>query len=664
MKGRTLNLIFLILSAMLLLPAQVAIAEPPVLRVGYEPDLAPLNFDEEGRAVGFTVELLQKILGEQKLQIEFVPLVKSEAIKRMSAGEIDVIASIPYSSLLSEQLEFSEPFFTSSIGILVPKEADSEIENLANLSGALVALQSHTLEYDFLKNVRNIRYQVSNSQHTALKFFLAGRADVFVGSVDTASYYLHQYQLENRFQFSQTYFMPAEYAFGVPKGNYKLLSKLNSGIRQAKSSGAYSELYRRWFDHEAEAVSSLVRFIWKVGAGVVSVFLVVLVLNLRWNRQLKRQVEHKTLDLQRLNQTLVEQIEIAQNNNEFLKQILESSIRAIIILDRNGFITESNKIVSGFLESRESPQGKHYRDIPLLSQLLEGKIEFVLSGRKTHYLGEHHQMLIVGGRPRDIRYHVYPLYQHDQTIIGIILTIEDVTAELEVRKKLFEQEKHRALSRMVAGIAHEVRNPLSSIKTFVELIPQKINNEKFQKEISTTVPREIVRISKLIDGLISYARPRNVKNETVSTRKLIDESVLLFLHIIKSKGFQLLRTEVEDLQVITDHDQMKQVLINLLINAIDALSDADEANGQLRIEFKSFKVDGRVCIQVADNGIGMSSEEKANALEPFFTTKPKGTGLGLPLAQQLVSESNGEMLIESEKGAGTTVSIFLEQAGV
>ncbi|MFT5702167.1 MAG: polar amino acid transport system substrate-binding protein [Desulforhopalus sp.] len=634
------------------------------LLVAYEPDLAPLNYSRQGTAEGFTVDLLTAIFQDQNIDITFIPMVQDEALRKIASREIDIIASISYASQHTNIIEHSDQIFSSSIGVLAPV-AGNQDKDFSSLSNMIVALQSNTLEYDFLKNVRRIHYQVSNSQKTALRFFLAGRADVFVGNIATAKYYLNQYGINNRYEFSNSYLMPVEYSFAVPKNNFRLLSTINNSIRQMKITGEYSNLYRKWFNQEAEAISGIVRMVWKVGLGVISIFIMVFLLGMRWNRQLKKEVARKTVDLQEVNEALVKQITIAQNNNEFLKQILDSSPRGIIILDRQGRITKSNKKVYSFLDLTGSLKGKHYQDISLFANLLDAKITPLLSGQSNHFLGEHKELMLSDTRMHHLRYNVSPLYQYDQKINGIILSFEDVTSELEIRNKLFEQEKTRALSRVVAGIAHEIRNPLSAIKTFAELIPRKIHSVKFQQEISNCVPKEIIRINILIEGLINYARPRKVKTELVSVKKVIDESTILLEHGIRNKGFLLRREISENLSIMTDHDQIKQVIINLIINAIDALKEAKDTEEEYldgTIELKAFSERNQVCIQVIDNGIGMDLEEKSNALEPFFTTKPRGTGLGLPLADQLIRQNNGWLKLKSEKNIGTTISMYFNRA--
>ncbi|WP_028583742.1 transporter substrate-binding domain-containing protein [Desulfogranum mediterraneum] len=655
-------IIVLLLLTSLLCPASVkAYRDKGVIQVGYEPDLAPLNYDDNNTVAGFSADLLRAIFAGEPVQLVFVPLVKSEAITAINTGEIDLFASIPFSRKLTKNVRFSEPFYTSSVGILTPKTQKNPPVSIANFSGRLVSLQKDTVEYDFLRRVQDIKYQVSNSQHTALEFFFAQRADIFVGNVDTARYYLKKLHLDSQYQFSNPHFMSSVFCFGVAKDNVTLLYQLNSGLSRLKSTGVYNNLYRKWFGKEESRVSNILSALWKVGVAIAAVFLLLLYIGVKWNRELKRQVDSKTADLIELNSSLVQQVEIAKNNNEFLNQIIESSLRGIIIINRDGAVAKHNRSIAEIFGYSEKLKGKSYQDIAFLDSLLKDKFDPVLIGSTPHFTGEFQLVKKNSTMMRHVRYCVYPLYQYNQEIIGIILTIEDISREVEVRKKLFDQEKHRALSRMVAGIAHEIRNPLSSIKTFVELIPSKIHNQKFQREISTSVPREITRISRLIESLIGYARQRKAKKELISSKKLIDEVVTLLLHDIKSKGISLKRDLVEDHIIIVDHDQIEQVIINLIINAVDSLSETESTTPKV-LEVSSYATDQSVILQVKDNGPGMTPEELSNALEPFYTTKPKGTGLGLPLAQQLVKESGGELLIASEKDIETTATILFNRA--
>ncbi|ADU65907.1 PAS sensor protein [Desulfurispirillum indicum S5] len=632
------------------------------LIVAYEPDLAPLNAAQEGVPAGFAIEVLDRIAALHHIRLQYVPMARSRAIEAIREQQVDIIVSIPFSRSYAELMDFSEPFYSTSVGILTPADRHG-IDAVTDLSETLVALQSHTIEYDFLKNIRRIHYQVAGSQRAAIEAFLLGRADVFVGDVAIAEHYLEQHHLEDRYSFARTYLMPLDYSFAVSKDNYRLLHTLNSGIRHVKSTGEYGDMYQKWFKTPQEFASGTLLVVVKITLALIAVFLILFLVGARWNRQLKKEVDRKTRDLSHLNASLVEQVELTRNNVEFLRQIIDSSPRGIVTLNREGLITKFNQKASVIVGLRELPLGEHYSRVQLISELLKNKADEVLSGRKNYYLGETKEWERDPETLYQLRYYVYPLFSFEQHINGLILTFEDVTEETELRKKLFEQEKSKALSRVVAGIAHEIRNPLSSIKTFVELIPTKLHNERFQKEISTYVPREITRVNQLIEGLINYARPRQQIFETIAASTILDECYILFERSVMNKGFALLRDYQSHRQICVDHNQIKQVVINFLINALDALEEKRlKSDEPLHITLRTRDKADRVCIQIVDDGIGMDEDGRVKALEPFFTTKPKGTGLGIPIADQLIKENRGELHISSNQKFGTVISVYFDSA--
>lgn len=230
-----------------------------------------------------------------------------------------------------------------------------------------------------------------------------------------------------------------------------------------------------------------------------------------------------------------------------------------------------------------------------------------------------------------------------------------------VREQLYEQEKSRALTQLVAGLAHEIRNPLTSIKTFVQLIPHKWRNERFQQELVTHVPKEIERLNQLIENLMDYTKPRQMKRSRVDVAHLIESTLVLFKNAVEQKGFRIELQLEPSLMIYADGGQVKQVLINLLLNALEALEakqqEEETAEGDLGVKIQTFEEKDAVVIQMIDEGIGMTEEEMQKAVEPFYTTKPKGTGLGLSLSKQYVQENNGSLTIHSFKRQGTTVTL-------
>lgn len=630
---------------------------PDTLIVGYDSKFPPFQMHQDGKLVGFNIELMQRIAELEGYQLEWREGTKEELILLLDAGEIDVALGITYSAQLLEKIEMSERYLSSSITLVRPKESE-HIQSIIDLSELIVALQADTTEYEFLKNIRRLKPHFTSNQLDAFKLLELERADAFVGHRLTAEYLLRQKGIARDYIVVDQYVLPVEYTFGVRKHNEQLLQSLNRGLHLTKVDGSYNDIYRNWFwDEELYLREQLRTFIilFAVAAGLG---LIIFFFGLRWNRQLQKQVDNKTKDLKLLNQMLEHQILETKNSQQLKEQILESSPRGIITLDQEGLISSINPRAVEILKLAKKPLGISYRTIPFVTLLLEDKEQEVLRHAKQ-YREECYLELNKPGVY--IRYNVYPLYDFQKQIVGTILTFEDITKEYQLRQQLFEQEKSKALNQMIAGIAHEIRNPLTSIKTFVELIPYKLMNQRFQQELTTHVPKEMDRLNHLIDSLMDFSKAKKLEKARVNLSEIIKSAIILFERSIKNKGFRLEVSLEENLYVYADPNRCKQILINLIINAIEAIEMKLEENrtesGNERITLTCWSTGDYVFFSVKDEGVGMTSEEIKRAIDPFYTTKPKGTGLGLALTKQFIEENNGALNITSEKGKGTTIEV-------
>ncbi|MBO8170805.1 MAG: transporter substrate-binding domain-containing protein [Bacillaceae bacterium] len=230
---------------------------------------------------------------------------------------------------------------------------------------------------------------------------------------------------------------------------------------------------------------------------------------------------------------------------------------------------------------------------------------------------------------------------------------QKIEEEKNLRQKLIHKEKMQALGQLVASIAHELRNPLTSIKAFVELIPEKFESPRFRQEVSRYVPAEINRLNKLLTNLLDYAKPGDPQKQTFAVREWLD-SVYPFFQIQFDKKHIRFSTDIpESLYVWADYGQMKQVLVNILLNAMDAVGQ----NGDIHMTACSEQ--DNVVIKIRDSGKGIPQDKMALIFEPFYTDKTHGTGLGLSLCRQYMKDNNGEIQIESVPGKGTTVVLRL-----
>ncbi len=226
-------------------------------------------------------------------------------------------------------------------------------------------------------------------------------------------------------------------------------------------------------------------------------------------------------------------------------------------------------------------------------------------------------------------------------------------------------DRLRSLETIAGGFAHEIRNPLTSIKTFIQLAPERKDDSQFINEFSRIVLDDVNRIERLIQEILDYARYMEPRLTDEDLNEIVS-SCLYFIQVkADSRGIKIEKDLAPELpRGMLDRQQIKQVLLNLLLNAIDAMS---EKIGTLRVRTARLqKTDGEVWTQVEieDTGHGISSDNLDHIFDPFFTTKHasavnEGTGLGLTIAHQIIREHRGEIQVQSTEGIGTTFRINL-----
>ena len=226
---------------------------------------------------------------------------------------------------------------------------------------------------------------------------------------------------------------------------------------------------------------------------------------------------------------------------------------------------------------------------------------------------------------------------------------DELLAKRQLESQVQRAERLAAVGEMAAGLAHEVRNPLMSIRGFAQLL-QEDNISRSQKDYLEIIVRETQRMNALIEQLLYYARPVVNRIESVDVNAVVVNVRKLIESQTKAKNNQIVTRLKKDLpQVSCDAEQLKQVLLNIVINAIQSI----DRDGRIRIASSFLPDQQRVEIKVEDNGQGIASEHHERIFDPFFTTKEQGTGLGLSVAFRLMETWGGSIQVESAKGAGS-----------
>ena len=217
-----------------------------------------------------------------------------------------------------------------------------------------------------------------------------------------------------------------------------------------------------------------------------------------------------------------------------------------------------------------------------------------------------------------------------------------------IQRRMKELENLSILSKV---LAHEIRNPLGSIKGFAQYLIKKISEPSLREYLEIIV-KESLRLERLTDDLSQYANPQNINMQRFNLMELIREVILPFKVEHKEILFDL---QGEEVFIETDKDKMIQILNNILQNSVYALSETEEK----RIIIKTRKINGKIKVEISDTGTGMDEETLKKAQDPFFTTKPKGTGLGLAIVSRLCEILKIDLEIKSKKGQGTTVCLTI-----
>jgi len=234
--------------------------------------------------------------------------------------------------------------------------------------------------------------------------------------------------------------------------------------------------------------------------------------------------------------------------------------------------------------------------------------------------------------------------------------IQKTTADLrKTEAQLIRSEKLAALGQLAAGIAHEIRNPLTSINILIHSLTENFPPESDRREDLQVIEEEIRRINEIVDQFLRFARPAPPRLQKADVLSVFEETLQLLrpqmekYRIIVQKEFQVLRP------ISMDREQMKQVILNLLLNAVQAMPNG----GRLTLRGQVLEDGQWVTLSIQDSGIGIPSEDMNKLFDPFFSTKEGGVGLGLSIAHRIIDQHHGKIEVESAPGKGTLLTVWL-----
>jgi PAS domain S-box-containing protein len=380
--------------------------------------------------------------------------------------------------------------------------------------------------------------------------------------------------------------------------------------------------------------------------------------------EMAAQLRQQRVDLETAHTALRQRYTELSDLKSYTDHILSSFVNGLVTLDLDGRVVTVNpaaEALTGCAASalRGRAAADAFQHLPELRDLLletlrtrvgVGPVSFVLSRSD--------------GRSVPVELATTPLLGSEEQALGVVAVLRDLTPVRQLEEQLRRSDRLAALGTLAAGLAHEIKNPLTAIMTFSRHIARRFNDERFRERFQSVVPRELERINAIVDGLLRLARPARLVLAPVHLPPLLEQALELYAPQIEARGIRVRREVTVGVPPVPgDAEQLYQAFLNLVANAIDAMEEGGTLTVTLGWSRPEDGPDGaprdRLVVEVADTGSGIKPEESPNVFNPFFTTKSGGTGLGLAIAHKIIEDHGGTVTFRSAPSQGTVFAVGL-----
>ena len=339
------------------------------------------------------------------------------------------------------------------------------------------------------------------------------------------------------------------------------------------------------------------------------------------------------------------------NARDYLRSLVDSMQSGVLVITQQGVVETVNEPFRRLTGLQSAEAGQGYEEMLAGSDELSALAArcMAMAEPDNRYQG---RLQSESGRLLDV--FTSPL-RFGETLYGLIFLFIDVTEEVRAQAELQRNRALSAVGQMTAQIAHEIKNPLGSIRFAAEVLKRQKPDEAHDRETINVIERSVDHLATIVSELSDYARPKELKKARLNLNQLLDEMMPMVADRLAAKKMRIDRQYAAQLPAGEyDVTELKKLFLNLIINAIEAsepgrtieLRTVDEANG-------------KVIVEIVDHGEGMDAETLRRLFEPFYTTKEKGTGLGMAIARKIAELHHGELIVRSRKGQGTTATVRL-----
>jgi len=384
-------------------------------------------------------------------------------------------------------------------------------------------------------------------------------------------------------------------------------------------------------------------------------------------------IENQRMDQQLIN--LVNDLRISiinlREEKKFSDSIIQGLNQALLVTDLKGNIIRSNPVAQSILSSfSTSLDGRPLPDI-----LGEEVARELLDSTRSQPSKSENEITIStpAGEQKIISFSTVPREDAKGKRVGFIISFSDISELKYVRREMEKMNRLSTVAEIASAVAHEVRNPLAGIKIMAQSIEENADGNEEQLECSRRIIRQVDRLNELLSEFFSYARPVIPNKRPTSLAEILSETVPLINNKLMKHRIKLTQILARDLpNIIVDPNQLQQVFLNLILNAIDAIREEGKIEIAARTLQKNripsyrkihpgLQADRRyVIVTFTDNGAGMPSQILDKIFEPFFTTKNTGTGLGLSIVYRTLKENDAIIAVDSLEGKLTTFTMFFQ----
>ena len=381
-------------------------------------------------------------------------------------------------------------------------------------------------------------------------------------------------------------------------------------------------------------------------------------------------------ELKRKRSELIQKQDDYDQLETFNRNIIQSLDSGLLTIDSEGKINFLNRTAEKIL----NVNGDGLRSVsaydlfPKIQEVID-RIKRKGTGTSLDYQRYETLFTHPEGKRAYLGFSISPLTGPHGSLMGHTLIFQDITKFKEMEEQMIRFDKMAAVGQLAAGMAHEIRNPLTSLSGAIQMLRSELVLDPSNTRLMDIVLRESERLNSLITDFLLFAQPPRTNKTLSKIDALLEETIDLFQNSPEyHPGIRIHRPQGhETLETMIDPDQMKQVFWNLLINAAQAMSTGGDLQIHLEKRENGFQSPNPpwpstqkkpwVKISISDSGVGIPLQEKEKIFEPFYTTKDGGTGLGLSIVHKIIENHKGLITVESEVGRGSTFAIFLPTDG-